>query len=135
MFGMVPSWVEEGYNYVAYFDIYIYSVVLHWLYGQTLGKAVMEVKVVNYPDESPISFQQAFLRDCVPIVLLIVMVVFMFFAPVPENVESFGLFSIVLLALSFTHFIWFLLEIVTMLFDDKHRALHDFIAGTVVVRV
>ena len=30
--------------------------------------------------------------------------------------------------------IWFVLEIVTMLTNDHRRALHDFIAGTVVVR-
>jgi uncharacterized RDD family membrane protein YckC len=29
---------------------------------------------------------------------------------------------------------WFFLEVVTMLTNDKRRALHDYIAGTVVVR-
>jgi uncharacterized RDD family membrane protein YckC len=29
---------------------------------------------------------------------------------------------------------WFLVEIITMLTNDKRRALHDFIAGTVVIR-
>jgi len=31
--------------------------------------------------------------------------------------------------------IWSLLEIITMLFDRKGRAIHDFIAGTVVLRI
>jgi len=30
---------------------------------------------------------------------------------------------------------WFLLECVTMLFSAKRRAIHDFIAGSVVVRI
>ena len=30
--------------------------------------------------------------------------------------------------------IWFVLEIITMLLNKKRRALHDLIAGTVVVR-
>jgi hypothetical protein len=30
--------------------------------------------------------------------------------------------------------LWFLVEIVTMLTNGKRRALHDFIAGTVVIR-
>ena len=30
--------------------------------------------------------------------------------------------------------IWFMLEIITMLLNEKRRALHDLIAGTVVVR-
>jgi uncharacterized RDD family membrane protein YckC len=29
---------------------------------------------------------------------------------------------------------WYLLEVITMLTNDKRRAVHDFIAGTVVVR-
>ena len=29
---------------------------------------------------------------------------------------------------------WFLLELVTMLFNPKRRAVHDFIAGSVVKR-
>ena len=30
--------------------------------------------------------------------------------------------------------LWFLAEVVTMLTNEKRRALHDYIAGTVVVR-
>ena len=31
--------------------------------------------------------------------------------------------------------IWSILDIITMLFSDKRRALHDLIAGTVVLRL
>lgn len=31
--------------------------------------------------------------------------------------------------------VWLLSELVVLLFNEKRRALHDFIAGTVVVRV
>jgi hypothetical protein len=30
--------------------------------------------------------------------------------------------------------LWFVAEVLTMLTNDKRRALHDFVAGTVVVR-
>jgi uncharacterized RDD family membrane protein YckC len=29
---------------------------------------------------------------------------------------------------------WFLAEVITMLTNEKRRALHDFLAGTVVIR-
>jgi uncharacterized RDD family membrane protein YckC len=32
-------------------------------------------------------------------------------------------------------FAWFVLELLTMLTNNKRRALHDFIAGSVVVRL
>ena len=40
-----------------------------------------------------------------------------------------------LAALGFLNVGWFVLEITTMLANQKRRALHDLIAGTVVIRV
>lgn len=40
-----------------------------------------------------------------------------------------------MVALGFANLGWFLIEIVTMLTNPKRRALHDLIAGTVVVRI
>ena len=34
---------------------------------------------------------------------------------------------------SWLSYAWMLSEVVTMLFNEKKRAIHDFIAGTVVV--
>ena len=39
------------------------------------------------------------------------------------------------MVIAFAEFAWFVAEILTMLTNKKRRALHDFIAGTVVVRV
>ena len=36
---------------------------------------------------------------------------------------------------SLARYAWYLLEVVTMLTNHKRRALHDYIAGSVVVRV
>jgi uncharacterized RDD family membrane protein YckC len=37
--------------------------------------------------------------------------------------------------IAFADFAWFVAEILTMLSNEKRRAIHDFIAGTVVVRI
>ena len=37
--------------------------------------------------------------------------------------------------ISFTLIGWHLLEIITMLFNEKRRALRDFIVGTATVRI
>lgn len=130
-----PDLIVSIIGYILIFDVYIYSVLLHGLYGQTVGKMILSVKVVNYSNEKNISFWQAFLRDCVPVVVLFVTILVLSFAPVddegnlPSVVDSILIFSAVF------HITWFLVEVITMLLNDKRRALHDFIAGTVVIRI
>jgi uncharacterized RDD family membrane protein YckC len=41
----------------------------------------------------------------------------------------------VLAAVSRSQLLWFMAEILTMLSNRKRRAIHDFLAGTVVVRL
>src|SRR3990172_4083522 len=42
---------------------YFYSVLMHGRYGQTLGKMVCKVKVVDKSEAKPITYRQAFFRD------------------------------------------------------------------------
>lgn len=112
----------------------VYPVVLHALYGQTVGKMATEVIVLDAKTETSISFSQAALRDCVPIfsTLLIVVIVLLFQLGVITTVTQW--LSTGLIIFTWSLIIWHLLEIITMLTNEKRRALHDFIAGTVVVR-
>ncbi|TQV85548.1 RDD family protein [Aliikangiella coralliicola] len=129
--------LETVISYADAVQFTIYSVLLHGLFGQTLGKMVVRVKVVDAVTEKEINFQQAILRDCVPIFTLVFMLVSALF--VTEDMfiseQSPQWFAYVLLGFGISYFIWHLLEIITMLFNKKRRALHDFIAGTVVVNI
>lgn len=120
---------------------WFYSIFMHGRWGQTVGKMVTRVKVVDAKTEEPISFRRAFLRDVIPILIL-----FPFFAHLlyqlitgaeyPEIQSKLDL-SEPASGIAWTTFIaliWWFAEIVTMLTNEKRRALHDFIAGTVVVR-
>jgi len=71
---------------------------------------------------------QALLRDSIPLVF-IVFHIFISLVPQPS------LFIVLLqLLFSLSYFLRIILGIISMLFNDKHRALHDFLAGTVVIR-
>ncbi|AFV00196.2 RDD family protein [Simiduia agarivorans] len=135
LFGLLPAWFVEGVETLFQFDVFFYSILLHWLYGKTFGKMVMNVKVVNYKDEGDITFLQAFLRDSVPLVLGLLgwLYGWLYLSDAEMEVSSTDL--VLLFALSALGLFWFLLEMITMLFNEKRRALHDFIAGTVVIRV
>src|SRR5208283_1991020 len=54
------------FSYSAY---WLYSVLLHARYGQTVGKRAMHVKVMDVSEERIPSLKQAFLRDAVYIAL------------------------------------------------------------------
>jgi uncharacterized RDD family membrane protein YckC len=109
-----------------------YSIWMHGRYGQTLGKMACKVVVLDV-SEQPLSMKQAILRDIFSVVLL----------PIGLGVDITGIvqgtdISTNLTTLdwiiAYSALGWFLVEIVTMLTNDKRRALHDFIAGSVVIR-
>jgi uncharacterized RDD family membrane protein YckC len=115
---------------------WLYSVVMHACYGQTLGKMVARVKVLDVSEERLPSLEQAYLRDIGSLVLgvfamayLIHLVVLGVYDP---NAEIEGIPGDII---SWSFSGWFFLEIFTMWTNDKRRALHDYIAGTVVVRI
>jgi uncharacterized RDD family membrane protein YckC len=119
--------------FITHAIIFFYSVGLHWYSGQTLGKKWMDIRVVDIDEDKLLTFEQAFRRDLVYIFLktvgLIIISVQIFklgYYP-PES-------SIVKIFLSWLSVAWFLLEIITMLTDDKNRAFHDIMANSVVIK-
>jgi uncharacterized RDD family membrane protein YckC len=113
----------------------IYSVTLHAKYGQTLGKMAMGIRVLS-ASEAKLSLRQALLRDAVPILISSVSIIYW----LPRIASGAGQYSDSLEltwvdeASIFGSLIWFVAELVTMLTNSKRRAIHDFIAGSVVVR-
>lgn len=118
-----------------------YTVVMHARYGQTVGKMVTKVRVVDFCTEGKISYQQAWLREGIPMVLSLGMVGYQIFlmltgAVPPKTINTDGTLagSKPFWLLSAVPVLWFVAEVLTMFTNEKRRALHDFIAGTVVVR-
>ena len=110
-----------------------YTIFLHYRYGATVGKMVTDIKV-TLPNGSPIGIKEAFLRSCVELGLSIMTMFaelsaisnaaaeqYRFLVPAwHETVENI-------------YWIWFWSEVVVLLFNERKRAIHDFIAGTVVI--
>ena len=109
---------------------YTYSVLLHARYGQTLGKMAMKVKIVDMSETKSITFLQAFMRDSVGMAISLVAVIFLYFQFADIQLIEKG-YDDFLMPWFFS---WIIIELGTMLFNRKRRAIHDFIAGTVVVR-
>ncbi len=124
-------WLMQGIGF------YFYQVFMHGKYGQTIGKMVCKIKVLNFNKEDNINYKTALLRDSIPIALFMLVLVLQFYfiaigkltinelySPTSETIDTLYLIPI----------FWFVVELISMLTNEKRRALHDYIAGTVVAR-
>lgn len=101
----------------------IYSIISHAKFGATLGKRLCRVVVVDAKTEKKMSIKQAFLRDSIPTAfILCIMLLASSFTPLHPHIIAVGILII-----------WYILELSTM-HGKKQRAIHDLLAGTVVVR-
>lgn len=106
-----------------------YVVLMHTFFGQTLGKMAMKVKLVD-DSERPVIFGQAVLRSLPQVAYVIFVLTF-----AGRHDFEIGSTTLTLVALFWILYVLFqLIDIGLFLMNDKHRALHDFIAKTVVIR-
>ncbi|MGZ3771138.1 MAG: RDD family protein [Bdellovibrio sp.] len=122
-----------------------YEILLVKKYGGTPGKLIMKIKI-QMVDGSPLTFSAALKRYSVNLLLgylsslLHIWTIFnmknydlsMTYKARMHEIEMQmpawgGYLGILMMAWSFSEFL-------TMLFDDRRRSLHDFIAGTVVIK-
>lgn len=124
-----------------------YQIYCHGRFGQTVGKRIMGIRVSRLTGE-PIGWRQAWLRSLVDIVFSVLGVFAAFVALVTisdadyygfdwwERIEALAEHEPAWLdwtAPASTVWVWS--EVIVMLFNSRRRALHDFIAGTVVTQV
>jgi uncharacterized RDD family membrane protein YckC len=116
-----------------------YEVILHGLYGQTLGKKLLGIRVCDV-DGGKLSMRQAVLRSCFPIIVNGI-AIFIDLPKVaggvnPYDPKTFSLASATVwqLMLIWSSLAWLAIELVTMFSNPRRRALHDFIAHSVVTR-
>jgi uncharacterized RDD family membrane protein YckC len=112
-----------------------YSVIFHSWCGQTVGKMITRVRVVDLSGRA-IGVKQATLRDGPTIALSVATVAFGARAILSGH-DPFNLFdpqAALPPELVIANLIWILAEFVTMLTNKRRRAIHDWIAGTLVIR-
>jgi uncharacterized RDD family membrane protein YckC len=112
----------------------IYSVTMHARTGQTIGKRVAGIRVMNVDEDRIPSLRQAFLRDIGIIIPGSLAMLYTVYLIVTHHYTIETLNSSQFIeTLGYANGAWFLIEITTMFLNEKRRAFHDLIAGTVVV--
>lgn len=105
-----------------------YNILLHWKFGQTVGKMVAKVKVIDL-NEGPLSFGQAVLRDIAYVADALVSasnmaLLFSFgFSRTSEFYTSIQSYMLIPL------FCWIFIDTLVCVKSKKNRALHDFCCG------
>ncbi len=136
VFGVEFNIKDEFLKALNAIQFSIYVIFMHGYFGQTLGKMVVKVKVLNHDTETDINIKQALRRESVNLVLNICWVLIIL--AVVASLEMSGIIlnglSYAVIVFSILSFVWGVSEFVTMLFNDKRRAVHDYIGKTVVVR-
>jgi uncharacterized RDD family membrane protein YckC len=129
--------IIAGVQNVVWFG---YTAILHGRFGQTVGKMVTKVRVVDAKTEEPITWRQAFLRESIPLAMALASVAWLLVAP-PADLAAQDVAANAVTPssaaewlLSALPVLWFAAEVITMLTNVKRRALHDFVAGTVAMR-
>ncbi|MFE9103994.1 RDD family protein [Actinomadura geliboluensis] len=96
---------------------FAYYTVLHVKWGQTLGKKAFGIRVVQASDRSAITWGQAFARQGFVYAIAIVTLVLNFLTPAAGILGLVGL-----------------LDNAWILWDERRQAVHDKVAGTMVMK-
>jgi uncharacterized RDD family membrane protein YckC len=117
----------------SYSAFYVYTVYFHWTTGQTVGKKWMDVRVIDKSETRLLSLKQSFMRDSIYILLETIGLIILVSRIVQLGQYPLGE-SVIESYLDWLTTLWFLLEIGTMLTNERRRAIHDILADSVVVK-
>ena len=110
-----------------------YSIFMHGKYGQTLGKMIFRIRVLDI-SENILTMSQAIQRDIVLIFLgLIDLALSLPRIATGVNIQDVKNLSFEIIMTLYA--LWFIAEPITMLSNEKRRSISDFIAKSVVVTI
>ncbi len=128
------------------FSFSIFCIFFNLRYGGTLGKLAVGIRVTK-PNGEMIEVREALLRSSVDIIFGLLFACFQVFAICQVDSDKYLIAGymdrVKLIMPHYPEFsndmntfsdVWYCSEMVVLLFNKRKRALHDFIAGTVVVQ-
>lgn len=116
------------------FLILFYSIFAHYKYGQTIGKWVAGVKVIDISETKPLTLRQSIMRDSFYLTVEIVGLLYFLFLRLQIGSTEHILNDYIRFS-GRPVFWWTIIELISMLTNSKNRAVHDFLAKSVVIRV
>lgn len=111
---------------------YLYSIFFHYRFGRTVGKWIVGIKVVDLSETRLLSLKQSFLRDSLYVILQVLGFIYFLY-----RVAQTGDIDIIIMDyrnfIDYSFLSWMAIELLSMLTNEKRRAIHDLLAGSVVI--
>lgn len=112
------------------FIIILYFAVLHAIYGQTIGKRLMDIKITDIDEVTLLGFKRSLIRELPWIITSVGIITYSLFQFDLNRLKSdYNNW------MSITSISWMVIELITMLSNQKRRALHDYLAKSVVIKL
>jgi len=108
---------------------FFYMVYLPKRYGGTPGKLIVGIKIIKI-DSTNIGWKEAILRESVVLIIWLLGDI-VFFIHILGFIQNIAEINNILAIIGQ---IWGWSEVIVLLTNKRKRAVHDFIAGTVVVK-
>ena len=102
-----------------------YYVFFPGKYEVTLGKWVMKLKIYDLDEKSLIGYKRSFFRVSIPAIVEVMSTTLMYFNP--DGADSVAIAAVVIMI------VYVVADIIIALSNEKRRALHDLMAGSVVI--
>lgn len=121
-------------KFLSTFLYILYFILLYAKYGQTIGKKLMNIKVIDIAEVNLIGFKRATIRELPWIIangLIFLYLLKIFFLKNTEPIEIKEKYDDLSFIISFT---WLVIELISMLTNPKRRAIHDWLANSVVIK-
>jgi uncharacterized RDD family membrane protein YckC len=135
IFGTPDTGQEEVMLFAINFLVFgFYSVNLTGLHGGTIGKKAMGLQVLDGDDEqSYIGFARALKRDS-PLFISEVLAIIYMLVTLENNPAGFDEQDPIIRSIDSLFGIWGIAELITMLGNERRRAIHDILANSVVIK-
>lgn len=122
--------------FLSSFLYIIYFIILHAKYGQTLGKKAMQIKVMDIREVDLIGYKRSAIRELPWLIGTTLTLIYMFWFlfilkdySINNVLQKYHDFNFIV---SFT---WVILELLSMFTNLKRRAVHDWLAKSVVLKI
>ena len=131
---ITPESLYSSYSVmvVQSFLFILYNVLCTGLGGQTIGKILLGIRILDVNEKEVIGIKRAFVRDAFPIILEVISLLILGLQ-LFEQINADNLSSLAENIISYAWFSWLLAELITMFLNPKRRAIHDLLANSVVI--
>ncbi len=141
---LTATFIKNGFSpeiatFAAYTSIWTffvsYYVLMNAFFGRTFGKMLVRVKIVD-TSERKINLGQSLIRSLPQIIPIIIILGFNshYLMTGETNQKEIQIAGAVESLLNIAVLLWTIFNIIAALSDDKYRALHDYFAGTIVIK-